>query len=82
MQVVLIRHGQTPGNALRRYIGRTDEPLSAEGVRALEAFGTLPEVRHVFVTPLCRTQQTARILLPCAEQTRPSGAAGDGLRRL
>lgn len=69
MQIVLIRHGQTPGNALRRYIGRTDEPLSAEGVRALEAFGTLPDVRHVFVTPLCRTQQTARILLPCAEQT-------------
>ena len=46
MQIVLIRHGQTPGNALRRYIGRTDEPLSAEGVRALEAFGTLPDVRH------------------------------------
>ena len=68
MQIVLIRHGQTPGNALRRYIGRTDEPLSPEGIRAAEAFGTLPEIRKVFVTPLCRTQQTARILLPNAEQ--------------
>lgn len=51
MQIVLIRHGQTPGNALRRYIGRTDEPLSAEGVRALETFGTLPDVRRVLSRP-------------------------------
>lgn len=69
MQIVLIRHAQTPGNALRRYIGRTDEPLSREGIRAAEAAGALPEVRHVFVTPLSRTQQTARILFPDAEQT-------------
>ena len=68
MQIVLIRHGETPGNALRRYIGRTDEPLSAAGIEALAAFGTLSDVRRVYVTPLCRTQQTARILLPNAEQ--------------
>ena len=31
MQALLIRHGKTPGNEERRYIGRTDEPLSARG---------------------------------------------------
>lgn len=69
MQIVLIRHAQTPGNALRRYIGRTDEPLSREGICAAEAAGAIPEVRQVFVTPLCRTRQTAHILFPNAEQT-------------
>lgn len=40
--VWLIRHGQTTGNAEKRYIGkRTDEPLSAAGVHAAETFGEL-----------------------------------------
>ena len=29
----MVRHGSTPGNELKRYIGRTDEPLSEKGVR-------------------------------------------------
>ena len=31
LKLYLIRHGQTPGNKLSRYIGTTDEPLSDEG---------------------------------------------------
>ena len=31
LKLYLIRHGQTPGNRLSRYIGTTDEPLSDEG---------------------------------------------------
>ena len=31
LKIYLIRHGQTPGNKLKRYIGTTDEQLSQEG---------------------------------------------------
>lgn len=47
MQVMLIRHGQTAGNAQRRYIGRTDEPLSPEGIALSEAAGRDPALREV-----------------------------------
>ena len=69
MQIYLIRHGQTAGNALRRYIGSTNQPLTPEGAEGAKAAGARRSVRSVFVTPLVRTQQTARILCPDAEQT-------------
>ena len=68
MQVILIRHGQTAGNAALRYIGRTDEPMSEEGVALAKQIGADSEVRRVYVTPLRRTQQTAAILFPAAQQ--------------
>lgn len=36
MQVVMIRHGATSGNLEKRYIGRTDESLTAQAVRECE----------------------------------------------
>ena len=69
MEVILLRHGATEGNAQRRYIGRTDEPLSDAGLTALQALPPLPQLRRVFVTPLLRTQQTAAVLFPKAVQT-------------
>lgn len=77
MQVILIRHSMTPGNALRRYLGRTDEPLSDVGVALAAAAGSDPAVRTVYVTPRLRTQQTARLLFPNARQI-----AVDGLREM
>ena len=68
MQVILIRHSKTPGNAEYRYNGRTDEPLSAEGIALAQQAGADPEVQTVYVTPLQRTRQTAAILFPKAEQ--------------
>ena len=68
MQVTLIRHSKTPGNAELRYNGRTDEPLSEEGVALAEQVGADLGVHRVCVTPLQRTQQTAVILFPEAEQ--------------
>ena len=58
----------TQGNALRRYIGRTDDPLSPEGEAAARAAGGSELVTEVYVTPLRRTQQTAAILFPNAVQ--------------
>lgn len=36
MQILWIRHGQTPGNVQRRYVGRTDEGLTDEAKLCLQ----------------------------------------------
>lgn len=66
MDVLLLRHGQTPGNRLHRYIGRTDQPLTDEGTALAQAGGTVPSVAVAHVSPLLRARQTARICLPNA----------------
>lgn len=68
MQLIFIRHGQTAGNLLRRYIGRTDEPLCPQGIAAIQAAAPGWEPECVFTTPLLRTQQTAALLFPHARQ--------------
>ena len=70
LELYLIRHGQTEGNVLNLYVGRTDQPLTEHGVQvALQCAqsGCYPLVERVYVTPLQRTQQTAGILFPGAE---------------
>ena len=69
MEVYLIRHGQTPGNAKHRYLGITDEPLSELGIETAQKAGSDPTVDEVLVSPLRRTQMTAAILFPNARQT-------------
>lgn len=63
LELWLIRHGQTQGNKLQRYIGTTDEDLSWEGAEALVpcSFG---EPEAVYVSPMKRCVQTAKILFP------------------
>ena len=63
IRLYLIRHGQTPGNKLQRYIGTTDEPLSTEGQEFLEKL-TYPMPEALYVSPLCRCVETAGILFP------------------
>lgn len=63
IRLYLIRHGQTPGNKLQRYIGTTDEPLSTEGKEFLEKL-TYPIPEALYVSPLCRCVETAGILFP------------------
>ncbi len=64
MTVWLLRHGMTADNALGRYQGRRDTPLSPEGVRALRPADFSPAT--VYVSPLRRAVQTAQILFPAA----------------
>ncbi|MBO5144646.1 MAG: histidine phosphatase family protein [Lachnospiraceae bacterium] len=59
MKIYLIRHGMTQGNAQKRYIGKTDEPLCEEGIRQL-AERTYPEAEVIYVSPLKRCIQTAK----------------------
>ena len=68
MTVYLFRHGQTSGNAAGRYLGSTDEPLCDQGVETARAAGRDPAVGDVIVSPLRRTQMTAALLFPNAEQ--------------
>ena len=66
MNIWILRHGRTAYNAECRYQGRADIPLSPEGVAELERAEITPPV--VYVSPLCRTGQTASRIFPAAEQ--------------
>ena len=63
IKIYLIRHGQTPGNKLSRYIGTTDESLSEEGRDFLEKLD-YPMPDALYVSPLLRCVETAGILFP------------------
>lgn len=63
LKIYLIRHGQTPGNKLGRYIGTTDEPLSEDGKEFLKKL-TYPSPEMLYVSPLLRCVETAGILFP------------------
>lgn len=68
MQLIMLRHGKTEGNKHKRYIGSTDEPLCAEGRQQVRAVGHVRAVGLVYVSPLVRAQETARLAFPCAQQ--------------
>ena len=66
MRVWLLRHGETDWNARRKYLGRTDLPLSGRGRLALIRADFAPD--RVYVSPLGRTAETAELLFPGARQ--------------
>jgi Fructose-2,6-bisphosphatase len=66
--LALIRHGETPSNALGRYLGRTEEDLSDTGKEKLlqnRQSGKYPRADAVFSSPMKRCLQTAEILYGC-----------------
>ena len=73
MLIELIRHGETVLQKRRCYQGTTDVPLSDEGRRKLLHSSKAPG--RVYVTPLLRTKETAKILFPDAEQIVVPGLA-------
>ena len=73
MELVIIRHGQTPGNAKRRYVGAVDEPLSELGREQARDAGSYPEISRVYVSTLARTHETAAIMFPNAAQVVVEG---------
>lgn len=62
-RLIFIRHGKTCGNLRGAYIGRTDEPLCAEGIKELEA-KAFPKADIVISSPMKRCIQTAGIIYP------------------
>jgi broad specificity phosphatase PhoE len=78
ISVLLIRHGQTEWNKARRFLGRSDIPLDAEGKdqaqRLARALSATP-LAAIYSSPLSRAWTTATIL---AEDRglRPMALAG------
>ena len=67
MQILWIRHGQTQGNVERRYVGRTDEKLTADAKEKLKVRkqqGVRFEPDLIYVSPMIRCRETADILFP------------------
>lgn len=77
MKVYFIRHGKTPGNLLKRYIGgRTDQSLCEAGkaeLTDLKDAHHYPAAAKVYVSPMRRCRETAAILFPLAEQILVEG---------
>lgn len=63
MRIIFIRHGRTSGNAEKRYIGRTDEPLSAEGMADISR-KKYPPAGGVVTSPMRRCIETVQIIYP------------------
>ena len=67
VKLVLIRHGETQANGERRYLGKTDESLSEDGIVALLSYKErkrYPDVEYLFTSPMKRCMETAEILYP------------------
>lgn len=67
MQILWIRHGQTQGNVERRYVGRTDEGLTADAKEKLKMRkqqGIGFEADLIYISPMIRCRDTADLLFP------------------
>ena len=67
IMLAFIRHGATQANKERRYLGKTDESLSEEGIGLLESYKMqklYPDVEYLFTSPMKRCMETAKIIYP------------------
>lgn len=72
LSVELLRHGKTQGNKEKRYVGKTEERLSAEGIREMEEIRksriNRPVPDLLFTSPMLRCLETCAILFPGKEK--------------
>lgn len=67
IMLAFIRHGVTQANKERRYLGKTDESLSEEGIELLKSYKMqklYPDVAYLFTSPMKRCTETAKIIYP------------------
>lgn len=66
-RLLLLRHGQSEWNAVRRWQGRADTPLTAlgrsEAARCAAELAELPAFDEVWASPLGRAEETAAIIV-------------------
>jgi phosphoserine phosphatase len=78
MNLLLVRHGETPWNREGRYQGRTDTPLSDVGETQARALGArlagLP-IQIAISSPLARTRRTAQGVLGTRDVVLETDAA-------
>lgn len=75
-RIHLLRHGKTLANEQGRFVGRTDVPLSEDGIAQLRDLSRnyeYPGVQKVYSSPLMRCVQTAEILYPAFEPVTIEG---------
>lgn len=70
MQLLLIRHAETQGNAQQKMLGQLDEPLSPHGVFQAQLLGQYLSQQswtptHLYSSPLKRAVVTLEILVAC-----------------
>lgn len=74
-KIHLLRHGMTEANEKQLYIGRTDLPLSAQGLADLlekKRVFAYPTGTRYFTGPLLRCKQTMEVLYPgCRAEVVP-----------
>ena len=69
--ILLVRHGETEWNLVRRYQGWRDSPLTARGIAQAEAIGrylcTHPDAAGatIVASPIGRARRTAEIIREC-----------------
>jgi broad specificity phosphatase PhoE len=74
--VLLVRHGETEWNRIRRYQGWLDSSLSPDGIAQAEAIGRLlcrlPEAAgaEIVASPIGRARRTAEIIAECLPDDR------------
>lgn len=66
VELYLIRHGKTPGNEEKRYVGRTEESLSETGRRELLG-KQAPAAEVLFSSPMKRCAESCQCLYPGME---------------
>ena len=67
IRLAFIRHGVTKANKEYRYLGKTEESLSQEGIEDLQKAkqrGCYPDIDYLFSSPMKRCMETAAILYP------------------
>lgn len=65
IEIVMIRHGKTKSNMEHRYLGKTEEGLSLEGIQELEERkqrGGYPPCDWIYGSPMKRCMETAELL--------------------
>lgn len=72
-EIIMRRHAQTQGNLNQCYNGSIDEPLCAEGIACAKGFEPDLKLKKIYVSPMKRTRETAKILYPNAEHILCNG---------
>lgn len=63
MDILLIRHGKTPGNSVGQYVGSTDQSLCESGVIEIQGYaGRYPAVDYIFASPMKRALETKDLI--------------------
>ena len=69
MKLIVLRHGRTQANEDDLYVGaHLDLPLSKNGRYDARTCGCVENVQTVYVSPMLRARETARICFPAAQQ--------------